>query len=144
MDEIAALKLAILNALRSTTGIQEITGGRIYDVPPESVNERVSPYIHLGPFDSSEVLAECFETYDITGQIDIYSWGINEASSTMESLKISKLVSSLIRSINSDVLDLGNGYQLTEIRVQSKRVLTASDGKTKHVPMTISAIVDSK
>lgn len=142
MDEIAALKFAILQSLRDSSPLAVYVGARIYDVAPEEPAKMVSPYIAMGPFSSSDDNAECFESYDITGQIDIYSWGAGEAQSTMEASKISGIVAGIVNSIGDQESDLENGHTLSYLRVRSKRIITASDGKTKHVPITITAIVD--
>lgn len=141
MDEVAALKNMLLQRLRASASISAFVSDRIHDVPPVSAFEMTTPYIRFGPFTSNDDGAECFESSDVTGQIDIYSNGTGEAASTAEALKISALVKSLLNSITEDI-DLGNGYVLSDIRFRSKRVITASDGKTKHVPITFSAIVD--
>lgn len=141
MDEIAALKQALLDGLKANSALVALVGNRIYDVPPSSPAEMTSPYIRLGPFNSQDDGPECFESYDITGQIDVYSWGVAEAASTMESLKISRLVRDVIDGLGVGQ-EIEGGHVLTEARFLSKRSITASDGKTKHVPITISAIVD--
>lgn len=146
MDEIAALKFILLERLRANTALVALANGGINDVPPAEVGERVSPYVRFGQFTSSDDGPECFETYDIVGQVDVYSWGAGEAASTMESLRIAALVKAVIREISSEIeageIDLQNGHKLTDIRFRSQRSITASDGVTKHVPITITAIVD--
>lgn len=141
MDEIASLKNELLKRLRAYAPLAAITGGRIYDVPPVSAEEMTSPYVRFGQFSSSDDGAECFESYDITGQIDVYSWGSGEAASTVEASKISGMIRLVIDDFDDDI-QLSSGYVLGDIRFRSKRVITASDGKTKHVPITINAIVD--
>lgn len=141
MDEIASLKLALIEALRGSSALVAIVSDRIYDVPPGRPEEMTSPYIRFGPFSGEDNGAECFESSDIVGQIDVYSWGSGEAASTMESLKIAAIVRRVIDGMQ-DVTTLQGGYVLSDIRFRSKRSITASDGKTKHVPITLAAIVD--
>lgn len=141
MDEVAALKKLLLQRLRESTAVAALVSNRIHDVPPVSAFEMTTPYIRFGPFSSADDGAECFESSDITGQIDVYSNGPGEAASTAEALKISGLIRSILNSFPEDV-DLGDGYILSDIRFRNKRVITANDGKTKHVPITFSAIVD--
>lgn len=141
MDEIAALKKLLLQRLRESTAIAAFVSDRIYDVPPVSAYEMTTPYIRFGPFTSSDDGAECFESYDIVGQIDIYSNGPDLAASTMESLRISRAVRDVLTALESEEV-LEDGHVLSEIRYRSKRSITASDGKTKHVPITFLAIVD--
>lgn len=141
MDEIAALKFELLAALRASTPLAAFVGNRIFDVSPQAPNLPTSPYIRFGPFTSQDDGPECFETYDIAGQIDVFSWGEGEAASTMEASKISAIVKDIVNGMQ-DETSLPEGYVLTEIRFRSKRVITASDGETKHVPVTIAAIVD--
>lgn len=145
MDEIAALKLLILERLRASSALSALVGDRIYDVPPGSPQDMTSPYIRFGPFSSQDDAPECFDTYDITAQIDVYSWGELEAASTMESLKISALVKDIINAAGEEEsVTLSGGYVLSYMRYRSKRSITASDGKTKQVPITITAIVDKE
>lgn len=141
LDEIASLKQELLNRLRASSTLASFVSDRIYDVPHASPEELTSPYIRFGLFSSEDDGAECFESFDIVGQIDVYSWGTGEAQSTMEALKISAEVTAIIRAFEEDTQLLG-GHVLSDIRFRSKRVITASDGKTKHVPITITAIVD--
>lgn len=141
MDEIAALKAALLEALRASSSLSALVGVRIFDVPPTAPNLPETPYIRLGPFSSQTEGEECFESYDVTGQIDIYSFGAGEAASTMESTKISGIVKDIVNAMQ-DVTELQGDHTLSDIRFRSKRSITASDGKTKHVPVTITAIVD--
>lgn len=141
MDEIASLKQELLNRLRASSSLASFVGNRIYDVPTVSPAELTSPYIRFGQFSSEDSGAECFESSDIVGQIDVYSWGTGEAESTMEALKISAEITAIIRAFGEDT-QLSGGHVLSDIRFRSKRVITASDGKTKHVPISITAIVD--
>ncbi len=141
MDEIAALKLELLNRLRASASLAAFVGDRIYDVPPVSNSELTSPYIRFGLFTSDQFGADCFDSFDIVGQIDIYSWGSGEAQSTMEGLKISAQVKAVIDGMNED-LTLSDGHTLSSIQFRGKRVITASDGKTKHVPVTFESVVD--
>lgn len=141
MDEVSALKKLLLQRLRESSAISALVSERIYDVPPVSASEMTTPYIRFGPFQSSDDVAECFESSDITGQIDVYSTGPGEAASTAEALRISGLIKPILNGFDEDI-DLGGGYVLSYIRYRNKRVITASDGKTKHVPITFSAIVD--
>lgn len=141
MEEIASLKQELLNRLRASAALSNLVSDRIYDVPPVSPESMTSPYIRFGPFSSEDDGAECFESYDVVGQIDVYSWGDGEAQSTMEALKITAEVTAIIRGFEADT-QLSAGHVLSDIRVRSKRVITASDGKTKHAPITITAIVD--
>lgn len=142
MDEIAALKFLIIQKLRESAALSAYVGDRVYDVPPEEPAKMTSPYVSMGPFSSSDDNAECFESYDITGQIDVYSWGAGEALSTMQATKISAIVKDVINGTGEQEQALQGGHVLSYLRFRSKRIITASDGKTKHVPITISAIVD--
>lgn len=141
LDEIASLKQELLNRLRASASLAALVGERIYDVPPVAASDMESPYIRFGEFSSADDGAECFESSDIIGQIDVYSWGSGEGQSTMEALKISGIIKSIINGIDGDVI-MSDGHVLSDIMFRSKRVITASDGKTKHVPITIAAIVD--
>lgn len=134
----------MLTRLRASSALSSFVSDRIYDVPPGQPHERTSPYIHMGPWSSTLLQAECFESYDINGQIDIYSWGQGEAASTMQASKISRLVADVAEEMGLDTIILGDSHELKDFRLRSKRILTASDGKTKHIPMSISAIVDKR
>lgn len=143
MDEIAALKKALIGRLLESSAVVFFTGDRVYDVIPVEPSKMTSPYIAMGQFTSSDDGPECFETFDVIGQIDVYSWGTGEAASTMEGSKIAAAVkAAVVLMLSETPIDLTEGFVLSDIRVRSHRVITASDGVTKHVPITISAIVD--
>lgn len=141
MDEISALKQALLLALRASTSLAALVDNRIYDVPPTSPALPATPYIRFGPFSSEDSGADCFESYDVVGQIDVYSSGTDEAASTMESNKVAGIVVSIIRAMQ-DNTTLSDDHVLSEIIFRNRRSITASDGKTKQVPITFYATVD--
>lgn len=141
MDANASLKDAVIKALRASPALSAFVGSRIFDVTPQEPNLPSSPYIRMGPYSAQDDGAECFDSSDVTGQIDIFSWGSGEALSTMEASKIAAIVKSIINGMQ-DVTELQGGFTLSDIRYRSHRTITASDGKTKHVPLTFTAIVD--
>lgn len=141
MEEIAALKKIIRDALASSSALALLVGTEIYDVNPGVSGTPKFPYISFGRFSSEDSDAECFDSYEVVGQIDIYSSGTGKAASTAEALEISKIVRQIIRDIPDDI-PLQDGNTLSEVKYRSKAVITAQDGKTKHVAMTIAAIVD--
>lgn len=139
MEEIGSLKKLLLEAFRANQGIVDVLGTEIYDVYPTSKAKPTFPYLTLGPFSSTDVGAECFESADVTGQVDIWSAGDGHAASTRQSVDIAGMIKTIVRGLADRV---EGDYRISDIRVSSSSSLTDADGKTKHAIVTVSAIVD--
>jgi len=136
MDPIYELKAAIITRLRANTAIVAFCGNRIYDRPPAGT--LTPPYISLGPWDAITEDAECIDAVEITGQIDVWSWGANEAFGSAEASKIAGIIRA---SLHDAEIIIGTNAVAT-INHRITRLQRESDGATNRAIVTITALVE--
>lgn len=133
-DPTYELANAILTALKADTGVVGFVGPRVYDRVPTNAQ---SPYISLGPSDAVSDDAECIQSYEISLQIDAWSWGAGEAHS---SAQVRKLAHAIRQALLTDIELSSNGLVSLEHRVT--RILRDPDDVTNHAAITFDAIID--
>lgn len=142
MDKIYELKFAIIAKLKASAAVTAFVGERIYDVPPENLPESAYPYIAMGDADGVDDSRDCADGLEITIQIDCYSYGSGEASSTAQ---VSKLADAVRRALRSG-LDLpdDSDNMLTNFNHRTTRIIRARDGKTFQAAATFVANVEEE
>lgn len=136
MDPVYELKAAIIARLKADAIVAAFVGNRVYDRPP--VGTVASPYISMGPWDATQDDAECIEGLEITGQIDVWSWGANEAFGSAEASKLSGAVR---RALHEAELVLGVNA-LATLTHRITRYQRESDGATNRAIVSITASVE--
>jgi hypothetical protein len=138
MDPIFELKKAVLDKLKATTAITDMTGTRIYDRIPPGSTPVPSPYISLGAVTSLDNSADCIIGKDITMQIDVYSWGIGLAASTAEATQLAYLVEKALRD---DIELTVNALVLLQYR-GTNVIVGGPDGVTTQAAITYLATTE--
>lgn len=136
MDPVFELKAAIIARLKATPAVAGFVGNRVYDRPPTGVIQ--PPYISMGPWDATSDNADCIEGLEITGQIDVWSWGANEAFGSAE---VSKL-SGAIRAALHEVEIILPTNALATISHRITRYQRESDGATNRAIVSVTAFVE--
>lgn len=139
MDPVFELKKALIDRLKATSAVTALVPAvRIYDRHPD-VENATSPYISFGPADAVSDDAECIEAQEITYQIDVWSWGANEAFGTAEAMKIAAAVK---KALHEAEFDIGIN-SLASISHRITRYPRESDGATNRAIISITAMVES-
>jgi hypothetical protein len=139
MDPVFELKAAIISRLKADVGVTAtIAASRIYDRHPD-VKNATSPYISFGPADAVTDDAECIEGQEITFQIDVWSWGANEAFGTAEAMKIAGAVKKALHE--AEIVLAVNALATLTHRIT--RYQRDSDGATNRAIISITAMVES-
>ena len=136
MDPVYELKAAIISRLRNNASVSAYCGNRIYDRP--TTGTLAPPYISMGPWDATSDDAECIEGLEITGQIDVWSWGANEAFGSAEAMKIAAAVRA---SLHEAEFTLGVNA-LATINHRITRYQRESDGATNRAIISVTAFVE--
>ena len=136
MDPVYELKAVIMTRLKADGIVASYVGNRVYDRPPAGVV--ASPYISMGPWDATQDDAECIEGLEIAGQIDVWSWGANEAFGSAEASKLSGAVRRVLHEAEL-VLGVNALATLTHRITRHQR---ESDGATNRAIVSITASVE--
>lgn len=138
MDPTTELLAAVLNRLRAIPAITAMVGTRIYDNPPTGTNAPSSPYISVDGGDAISDDIECVNAYEITLQIDVWSWGDDTAHS---SVQVRKLAHEIKKALNNyEVAFTTNA--LVSITHDFTRFLREDNDQVNHAAVTINAIVE--
>jgi hypothetical protein len=136
VDPIYELKAAIIARLRADASVSAFVGNRIYDRPP--AGSITPPYVSLGPWDATTDDAECIDAVEINGQIDVWSWGANEAFGSAEA---SKIAGAIRKSLHEAEFSLTENA-LATMTHRITRMQRESDGATNRAIVTITAFVE--
>ncbi len=137
MDPRVEVLGAILARLRTTASITALVGTRIYDNPPTSPVP-TSPYISMGASDAISDDYDCIDGYEITFQIDVWSWGANDAHS---SAQCSKIAHAIKKALHNEDLPITTNA-LVAVRHNTTRYLRSDDDQVNHAAVSVTAIAE--
>lgn len=138
MDPVFELKKALIDRLKATSAVTTmVPATRIYDRPPDGT--KTSPYIAFGPSDATTDDAECIDGQEVTYQIDVYSWGADEAFSSAE---VTKIAGAVRKALHEAEFDLGINA-LATLTHRITRYQRDADGATNRAIISITAMVES-
>lgn len=140
MEPTVELIAAIFTRLRSIPALTDLVGAKIYDNPPEGTNAPTSPYISLGSSDALTQEIDCIEGYEVTLQIDAWSWGIGEAYS---SAQVRKIAHEIKKALHNYELPLATNA-LVSLQHNITRYLRDDDNAVNHAAVSITAIVEGQ
>lgn len=140
MEPTTELLAAILAKLRTVTAITALTGTRIYDNVPTGANAPTSPYVSCDGGDALTDDADCIESYEVTYQIDVWSWGVGEAFS---SVQVRKIAHEIKKALHEQDLPLTTNA-LVSIRHNITRYLRDNDNAVNHAAVSVTAIVEGQ
>src|SRR5690606_18981222 len=110
---------------------------RVYDRPADS--SPASPYLSMGPWTIIPDDADCIDGVEVTGQIDVWSWGAGEAFGSAE---VSKIADAVRRSLHDAEFNLTINA-LATIRHELTRILRDPDGVTNHAAIQFTATIET-
>lgn len=136
MDPVYELKAAIISRLKGDAVVASFVGNRVYDRP--TTGTLSPPYISMGPWDATSDDAECIDGLEITGQIDCWSWGANEAFGSAEAMKLSGAVRRCLHEVEFNL----STNALATISHRITRYQRESDGATNRAIISVTAFVE--
>lgn len=137
MDPRNDVLAAILARLRATASITALTGSRIYDNPPTSPVAK-SPYISIGASDAISDDYDCIDGYEITFQIDVFSYGDNDAHSSVQASKIAHYIK---KALHEQELPLTENA-LVALQHTTTRYFRSDSDQVNHAAVSVTAIVE--
>lgn len=137
MDPTTELIGGIFARLRATTSITALVGTKIYDNPP-TYPIPTSPYISMDGGDAISDDADCIDSYEVTLQIDVWSWGANEAHS---SAQVRKIAHEIKKALHDYDLPMTTNACVS-IRHDITRFMRSDDDQVNHAAVSITAIVE--
>jgi len=134
--DIAVLQ-RVLAILRADTAVASFVGTRIFDNPPhaDGVPEVASPYISLGPHDTTSDEADCLDIQELNFQVDVWSWGGGESYSRVQAGKIANAVRDALHR-RVETVD-GSEVEIAHIVTRHQR----HDGEINHAVITMRAFI---
>ncbi|MEZ2132469.1 MULTISPECIES: DUF3168 domain-containing protein [unclassified Sinorhizobium] len=136
MDPVFELKAAIIARLKADPVVASFVGNRIYDRPPTGT--LTPPYISMGPWDIVTDGAEGIDGGEITGQIDCWSWGSNEAYGSAEASKLSGAVRANVHEAEFSLQE----NALATLNHRITRHQRESDGATNRAIISVTGFVE--
>ncbi len=136
------LKVAVIARLKADTTVASFVGSKVYDRVPETTDGKPdvpSPYISMGPWTVLPDDADCIDGVEITGQIDVWSWGGGEAYG---SAQVQKIADAARRSLHNAEFSLTTNA-LAELQHVLTRILRDDDGVTNHAVVQFTAVVET-
>jgi hypothetical protein len=140
MDPTYELAAAVVARLKADAEVAAIVGTKVYDRAPTADAAPSPPYVTLGPSDAASDDAECIEAYEITMQIDCFSWGAGEAYISEQVRKLAHDVRKALRG--TEITLQSNALVLLAHRIT--RFFRKEDDTVNTAAVTITAIVEAK
>lgn len=125
------LQGAIVQRLKTDLDVNALVAGRIYDRIPE---ERVFPYVSIGPVDMLDDSVECITGFEVFQQIDVWSRGVGfpECKTIVDAVRAALHDADLILPTNG----------LVFIEHRQSRVYRDPDGLTSHGALSFEASIE--
>jgi hypothetical protein len=128
----------IFARLRATAALTALVGVKIYDNPPSATNAPSSPYISLGSSDALTEDIDCVDGYEVTLQIDAWSWGSGEAYS---SVQVRKIAHEIKKALHNQELPFSSNA-LVSLTHNITRFLRDDNNAVNHAAVSITAIIE--
>ena len=132
MSTAVELQTMIFDRLTADAGVTALVDGRIYDRMPSDADY---PCITFGPTDMSPADMDCIDGRYETIQIDC--WAVDHGR-MRPAKEIADAVKASLHFYDGDML---NGA-LTELAVESVRVMIDADGITAHGIVVVTALIE--
>lgn len=129
---------AALDALRADAAVASLLGPRIYERAPDDPAPAF-PYLSVGPTDAVPDDVDCRAGEEITFQLDVWSQGEGEASSSAECRTIADAVK---RVLHDAELALSE-HALIALTLRLKSIRRDRDGITNHGVLQFTGTVET-
>lgn len=141
MDPTFELIAQCMQILKDDPAVSGFVSDRVYDRIPAKQDGTInvtSPYISLGATSLFTEDIDCIDSTSINIQFHCWSWGANEAYSSVEVRKLAFAVRKALHKAEVPLDD--NGF--VSLQHQTTAYNRASDGVTNQASLTFEALVD--
>lgn len=133
MSISGALQDLIFETLSTDATLIGLVGSKIYENPARDAGY---PRVCFGPTQEVSDDADCFAGEEHSFQIDVWT----QENGSQRGAKV--ICDAVKQSLHLKELSLADPYALTELRVQSKRVLGDPDEKLAHGVVSVVALLE--
>ena len=143
MDASTELLRAVFDRLKATAAITALVGQHIYDrAPADQSGNRVDvpyPYITAGPTTAIPADFDCLDGEEITIQLDVWSSGALDASTSAQCRKISDLVKRALHDVDLTLTE----NALVTLQWELTRILDDRNPTIRHGAIQFTATIET-